>query len=272
MPIRALVAFLFCAIAFAGFAARASDTSPPPDPTATPVYDPKALPAGDVGDSIRLGREIVMNTQTAMKGYVRAKMDCAACHLAGGTQAKGGSFVGTYAYFPQYNKRANRVIALQDRLAECFLYSMNGRPPNLASEQMIGLVSYIAWLSRGVPAFSTPSPSSKFIEPLPSASPDAARGKTLYAQQCSVCHQANGAGVAGAFPPLWGPDSFNAGAGMAHIDRMTGFVMHNMPQNAPGTLSLQDSYDISGYVLSNVRPSFDGKALVAPSPLPADYY
>jgi hypothetical protein len=46
----------------------------------------------------------------------------------GGTVARGGTFVGTYARFPQWNKRSKRVIALQDRLAECFLYSMNGTP------------------------------------------------------------------------------------------------------------------------------------------------
>lgn len=187
-------------------------------------------------------------------------------------ETKGGSFVGTDAYFPQYNKRSHRVITLHDRLAECFLYSMNGRPPNMASKEMVALVAYIAWLSRGTPEFSTPAPANRFIEPLPSASPNVAHGGTLYAQQCSVCHQSNGAGLAGAFPPLWGPDSFNNGAGMAHVDRMTGFVMHNMPQNAPGSLSLEDSYDVSAFVLSHDRPKFDASALVESSPLPASYY
>jgi thiosulfate dehydrogenase len=272
VPIRVFVALLFCTVVFAGFAARAGDMSPAPSTAATPAYDPASLPAGDLGDSIKYGRAIVMDTQTVMKGYVRAKMQCSACHIDGGTKAKGGSFIGTYSYFPQYNKRANRVITLNDRLAECFLYSMNGRPPNLASKEMSALAAYIGWLSRGTPEFSTPSPANRFIEPLPSASPDVARGSKIYAQQCTVCHQSSGAGLAGAFPPLWGPDSFNNGAGMAHIDRMTGFVMHNMPQNAPNTLSLQDSYDVSAFVLSHDRPVFDGKVLVEETPLPASYY
>jgi thiosulfate dehydrogenase len=87
-----------------------------------------------------------------------------------------------------------------------------------------------------------------------------------------VCHQANGAGIAGAFPPLWGSGAFNSGAGMAHIDRMTGFVMHNMPQNAPDSLSLTDAYDVSGYVLTHERPAFSPNELIQASPLPADYY
>ncbi|HTA38547.1 MAG TPA: c-type cytochrome [Candidatus Acidoferrales bacterium] len=266
------VALLFAAVGFAAVAAHAGDLGASPPPSASAAYDAASLPPGDLGASIKLGREIVMNTQQAMKGYVRAKLDCAACHLDGGTVAKGGSFMGTAAYFPQYNKRSNRIITLQDRLAECFLYSMNGRPPNYASKEMIGLVAYISWLSRGAPLFSTPAPSNRFIEPLPSASPDVAHGAKLYQQQCSVCHQANGAGVAGAFPPLWGDTSFNNGAGMAHIDRMTGFVMHNMPKSAPGSLSLQDAYDVSGFVLSHARPVFAGKTLVENTPLPADYY
>ncbi len=266
------VTLLIVATAFAAVAAHAGDLGQPPAPAASAAYDPAALPSGDLGDSIKLGREIVMNTQQTMKGYVRAKLECASCHLDGGTVAKGGSFMGTAAYFPQYNKRSNRIITLQDRLAECFLYSMNGRPPNYASKQMVGLVAYIAWLSRGTPLLSTPSPANRFIEPLPSASPDVARGATIYKQQCSQCHQASGAGVAGAFPPLWGDTSFNSGAGMAHIDRMTGFVMYNMPKNAPGSLSLQDSYDVAGYVLTHARPAFDGKTLVETTPQPADYY
>jgi thiosulfate dehydrogenase len=272
VPVRAFVALLFCAVAFAGFAARAGDMSPAPAVAATPAYDAAALPGGELGDSIKYGRAIIMDTQTVMKGYVRAKLECSSCHIDGGTKPMGGSFVGTAAYFPQYNKRAKRIIALQDRLAECFLYSMNGRPPDLASKEMVALVSYITWLSRGTPEFSTPSPANRFIEPLPSAPPNVGHGGTLYAQQCSVCHQSSGAGMAGAFPPLWGPGSFNDGAGMAHIDRMTGFVMHNMPQNAPGSLSLQDSYDVSAFVLTHDRPKFDGSALVEPTPLPASYY
>lgn len=34
--------------------------------------------------------------------------------------------------------------------------------------------------------------------------PDIAKGEKLYIQQCAACHQANGLGVPGAFPPLAG--------------------------------------------------------------------
>ncbi|HUY41783.1 MAG TPA: c-type cytochrome [Candidatus Dormibacteraeota bacterium] len=235
------------------------------------AYDSAALPSGALGREIAYGRKIIMQTRRVLPRDVRANMDCAACHIGGGTQARGGSFVGTFAAFPQWNGRARRVITLQDRLAECFLYSMNGRPPAYTSREMTALVAYIAWLSRGTPTGRGVPSSQRFAIALPNGRPDRSRGKVLYAQSCAACHGANGAG-GGAFPPLWGSASFNNGAGMAHVDRMTGFVYYNMPKNAPGSLSLQDAYDIAGFVLSHERPAFRRNAIVSFPALPARYF
>ena len=235
-------------------------------------YDARALPSGPVGQSIAYGRTIVMDTQTTMKGYVGAKMSCAACHLAGGTQPRGGSFIGIYGAFPQWNRRAHRVIALQDRIAECFLYSMNGRPPAYNSKAMIAVVAYIAWLSRGTPGGRPQAADQRYGVPLPSEPPNPQRGAALYAQKCAACHGSNGGGQSNVFPPLWGKNSFNGGAGMAHIDRMTGFVRYNMPQNAPGSLSVAQAYDVAAFVLSHARPRFHKDALVATPSLPAHYF
>jgi thiosulfate dehydrogenase len=59
---------------------------------------------------------------------------------------------------------------------------------------------------------------------------------------------------------------------MAHIDRMTGFIRYNMPQNAPGTLSLDQAYDVAAFVLSHPRPHFRKNALVSVPSLPAKYF
>jgi thiosulfate dehydrogenase len=238
---------------------------------AAPAYDPSALPAGPLGAEIRYGRELIMHTRRALPGYERANMDCAACHIAGGTQPRGGSFLGLYAEFPQWNRRARRTITLQDRIAECFLYSENGKPPPYSSRAMIAIVSYIAWLSRGTPVLSKKPGGQSFIVPLPTATPDPVLGAHLFAQRCSLCHGANGAGSA-IYPPLWGNLSFNKGAGMAHLDRMVGFVFYNMPKNAPGTLSLRDAYDIAAFVLSHERPAFRSGAAIRFPAEPARYF
>ncbi|HUA09097.1 MAG TPA: c-type cytochrome [Candidatus Acidoferrales bacterium] len=248
--------FYWSLVALVAGAVLAGCANQPAQPASPPPSQPAALPAGALGSSIALGRAVIEDPHKYLPNDVKADMSCAACHLGAGTVPRGGTFVGTYARFPQWNSRAKRVIALQDRLAECFLYSMNGKAPPYTSKEMIGMVAYIAYLSRGVPTGAAQAKSDSFIVPLPSASPDLAHGRALYAQKCSTCHQANGAGIHGAFPPLWGPTSFNNGAGMAHLNRMTGFVMYNMPQNAPDTLSLQDAYDISAWVLTHPRPRF----------------
>ena len=259
------VTFFTCVLAIGMLTACSGGSSGSGAPGQSPtvnsqaLYDPKALPSGPVGASIAYGHDIIVDTHKYLPHNVTARMSCQACHLNAGTQARAGSFIGTYAYFPQWNKRAKRVITLQDRLAECFLYSMNGHPPAYSSREMVALVAYIAWLSRGVPAFSPVSFAQSSNIPLPSASPNIPHGAQLYAQKCAVCHQANGAGNA-AFPPLWGPTSFNNGAGMAHIERITGFVYYNMPQNAPGSLTAQDAYDVSAFVRFTHTPAFQENA------------
>ncbi len=236
------------------------------------LYDPQALPTGPLGASIKLGHDILDDTQKYLPHNVVAGMSCSACHVAAGTQARAGSLVGVYARFPQWNKRAKRMITLQDRIAECFLYSMNGTPPAYTSKEMIAMVSYMAYLSRKVPTGQPVAKDTRFIVALPSAAPNVAHGAALYAQKCSMCHQANGAGVAGAFPPLWGPTSFNNGAGMSHLAMMTGFVLYNMPKNAPGSLSMQDAYDISGWVLTHKRPVFQKDRLITQPSQPAKFF
>lgn len=243
-----------------------------PSTPAVPSYDAGALPPGPQGESIRYGRELILNTRKYLKPYITSNMDCAACHVDAGTKPRGGTFIGTAATFPQWNKRANRMIALQDRLAECFLYSMNGHPPPYQSREMVAMVSYITYLSRGIKMGTPQDKNIRLTRLDPPQPPNAQRGARLYAQKCSACHGANGAGVSDAYPPLWGPKSFNGGAGMHRQWTMAAFVRYNMPQNAPGTLSDQEANDVSAYVLSHSRPKFNKKRLVGFPEQSAGYF
>lgn len=252
-----LVLTAACALLFAACSGGAQQNAQQNTPRAsTDLFNAQTVPAGHVGDLVRYGYELIMHTRTHLKPYITANMDCAACHVNGGTKARGGSFVGIAAQFPQWNTRARRVISLQDRLAECFLYSMNGRPPAYNSREIEAMVAYITYLSRGAKLGSKPDPAVRIAHFNPPAAPDPKRGAQLYAQKCSMCHAANGAGSS-AYPPLWGATSFNNGAGMHRLWTMAGFVRYNMPQNAPGSLSDQEAYDVSAYVLSHARPKFD---------------
>ena len=274
---RASEVFVTAAIAFivAGCAAHA-DEHAAPQPTATEAAAVAAVPdvtevAGPYGSLVRYGRDIIEHTRKDMPQNVGAGLSCEACHLAGGTKAHGGSFVGIYAEFPQWNKRAKRFIALQDRLAECFLYSMNGRPPAYTSREMEALTAYIAFLSKGQPVGKKPKDIGFATFP-PDRKPDPHAGAAVYAQQCSSCHNVNGAGT-GTFPPLWGATSFNNGAGMHRLNTMAAFVRYNMPYGAPpNTLSKQEAYDVSAFVLSHPRPTFDARRTIAFPPVPASLF
>jgi thiosulfate dehydrogenase len=228
------------------------------------------IPSGPDGDLIRYGRALIVDTQKYAGHYITAGMSCAACHIDAGTKPHGGSLLGVYANFPQWNKRAKRFITLEDRLDECFLYSMNGRPPAPNSREIVAMTAYIAWLSRGSEV-GKGFPDQGFVTVHAAKAPDKAAGATVYAAQCAACHGANGAGNAAAdFPPLWGAKSFNDGAGMN--TKMAAFVKANMPLGRGGSLSDQEAADVSAYVLSHARPHFDAKRTIAFPPEPAAFF
>ena len=263
----ALVAASAAFLAGCAGAPRSTNAAPP-----AATRDVHQLPSGASGDLIRYGRDLVLHTRAHAGSYVTARMDCAACHVDAGTKPRGGSLVGVAAQFPQWNKRAHRFIALQDRLAECFLYSMNGRPPAYNSREMLALVAYITYLSRGAKIGATPDPHARLVTLTLSQKPDVKNGARIYTGRCAACHGADGNGNADRYPPLWGAGSFNGGAGMHRLGTMAGFVRYNMPANAPGTLSDKDAYDVAAYVLSHARPRFDKNRVVAFPPQPASYF
>src|SRR5665647_3228766 len=68
--------------------------------------------------------------------YTSAKVSCTNCHAEGGIQPYASPVVGLPTIFPMYNKRAGRVISLQDRIQECFVRSENGRPLSYDGPEM----------------------------------------------------------------------------------------------------------------------------------------
>jgi len=261
-------AFAFGALAHSGspvsIAAAASDAS---------ARDARApYPPGADGKLIAFGHDIITKTPQLMGSYVKAGMSCEACHNEAGRKAHAGSLLGVYAEFPQWNKRSRRFIALQDRLAECFLYSMNGRPPAYDSREMIALTAYIAFISRGAEVGK--GFAGQGLAEIPRAhAPNVTAGVAVYGQKCSSCHASDGGGNNGAFPPLWGNRSFNDGAGMHRLKTMAAFVRYNMPYGGPpNALSAQEAYDVSAYVLSHPRPKFDAGQMISFPAQPARHY
>lgn len=73
------------------------------------------------------------------------------------------------------------------------------------------LVALVAF-STGCGGEKAPSTDSGTSTPVVAAAP---AGEALYLQRCSSCHQANGAGLAGVYPPLAGSEyATNGNAGV----------------------------------------------------------
>jgi thiosulfate dehydrogenase len=60
-------------------------------------------------------------------------------------------------------------------------------------------------------------------------------------------------------PPVWGPNSYNIGAGMARISVAASFIKANMPRGWGWALSDDEAYDVAAFINSKPRPDFPDK-------------
>jgi thiosulfate dehydrogenase len=221
-----------------------------------PAPPDSEIPAGPLGQSVRRGRAIFAATRDSLPAQVGNQLRCLSCHLDDGRRANGSPLIGAFLDYPAYNARAGRVITIEDRINGCFLRSMAGRPLPVESAAMRDMVSYLAFLSRGVTAGQRVKGAGRpTMEPL---EPDTARGRAIFATTCARCHGEQGEGRSFA-PPVWGEGSYSIGAGMARLRTAASFIRHNMPYDLPGTLTDQQAFDVAAYVNSHVRPDLAGK-------------
>ena len=219
----------------------------------------ETLPADDRSDLIRLGYHLVAHTQEYARAYVGNALNCTNCHLNAVRTPHSAPFVGLAMVFPEYRARNARVNRLEDRLDDCFERSMNGRPLPPESRDKAALIAYIEWLSEGVSKEAVSSWRG-FRRIASSRQPDPARGKVLFEARCGACHGAGGQDTAIA-PPMWGPRSYNIGAGMARMSLAASFIKESMPLGQGGSLSAEDAYDLAAFINRQPRPDFAKKHL-----------
>ena len=238
------------------------------------VPDVETLPDDVYGRTVRHGRDLIHNTfryigpevKDKNKRYAGNNLACSSCHISAGTVKFGAPFVGTFADYPQYRIRENVVQTIQGRINGCMERSMNGKPLPDESPEMQAMVAYMKFMSSGIPVGTEVegrlTPKIKIID----RAADPAKGKLVYDAQCAACHGARGEGMrvgkkgdAQGYvnPPVWGPASYNNGAGMNRVIQAARFIRYNMPQGVTyetPLLSEEEAFDVSAYINSQKRP------------------
>ncbi len=206
------------------------------------------------------GRDLFMNTQQKRGEYVFNDMNCKSCHMGEGRMNWSGPVWPAATTLPDFRGKNQHVNSLEERIAGCFSFSMNGKPPEYGSDDMLALVAYHQWLAKGAQVYETNIGGRGFshLGKEPEQPADYDRGAQVYAENCAVCHGDDGQGqhVDGkvVFPPLWGDHSYNWGAGMTRIFTAASFIKNNMPLGKPGSLSEQQAWDVAMFVNSHERP------------------
>ncbi len=247
--------------------ASASDTIPWRGPASTqiPVY------SAENGKDIWYGYELISKTSyylgpNGTVNQISNGMNCQNCHLDAGTKPFGNNYGAVASTYPKFRERSGTMESIEKRVNDCFERSLNGKALDSNSREMKAIVAYINWLGRKVEKGSKPLGSGimelKFLD----RAADPVKGKTVFTGHCARCHGDDGQGLKSPdgkgyeFPPLWGPHSYNAGAGLFRLSRFAGYVYNNMPNTVSWhnpEITQEQAWDVAAFVNSQPRPSKD---------------
>ena len=91
---------------------------------------------------------------------------------------------------------------------------------------------------------------------------DPGKGEAVFNERCTTCHGMDGQGVMVGDKkpgPLWGPDSWNDGAGAARVYTLAGIIRYTMPYLDPGSLTDDEAQHVAAFITSKPRPSYPFK-------------
>ena len=188
--------------------------------------DDNDIPNDEFGAQVRLGQAIFLHTRENAAPYVGNSLRCASCHLDAGRLPNSAPMWGAYVTYPQYRAKTGHVNMFQERMQGCFRYSMNGKAPPLGDPVLVPVESYAYFLAKGAPTGVKLAGQGYPKLPPPKLAMDYSRGQDVYQANCALCHGNDGQGQSPrgtvVFPPLWGPNAYNWGAGMSDIKYPSG--------------------------------------------------
>ena len=227
---------------------------------------------GEERDLIIYGQDLIAHTSKYLgpKGSVAQitnGMNCQNCHLQAGAKAWGNNYAAVFSTYPKFRDRSGQIESIYKRVADCMERSLNGTAVDSNSRAFKAIYAYIKWLGKDVKKGQKPHGSG--IEKLVylNRAADPQKGQIVYTAQCQSCHGANGEGqltldeLEYSYPPLWGPHSYNDGAGLFRISNFAGYVKNNMPylltSHENPKLTEEECWDVAAYVNSQPRPHKD---------------
>jgi len=236
--------------------------------------DISKLPDDKYGQMVRQGKSLMEETykhigpevKDVNKRYAGNNLGCTSCHMDAGGRKFGNPWVGTFVSFPQYRGREDAVSTTEERVNGCMERSMNGRKLPLDSEEMKAMVTYLHFLSTGIPVGAKLEGGGTLKLKVLARAADPVAGKLVYTATCVACHGDQGQGLRRGkvgdangyqFPPLWGADSYNNGAGMGRVTLAAGFIKGNMPSGVThinAVLTDEQAFDVAAFVNSQPRP------------------
>lgn len=248
-----------------------NDTLPQPKSDLWTAPDTSQIANEQNADLIRYGRELIRNTSIYLGPngsvtHISNGMNCQNCHLEGGTKPFGNNYSGVASTYPKFRERSGTIETIYKRVNDCFERSLNGKSLDSTSKEMLAITAYIKWLGKDVPKGEKPKGAGlKELAYLDRAA-DAKNGKTIYMLKCQSCHGKNGEGKINGnakcyqYPPLWGQNSYNIGAGLVRLSRFAAYVKYNMPQGVnhdSPQLTDEEAWDVAAFVNSQPRPEKD---------------
>ncbi|MGB5821239.1 MAG: c-type cytochrome [Saonia sp.] len=233
-------------------------------------YDVSLLDNSVENKEIKYGYEVFRKTPKYLgpnngnpdMAYAGNRLSCNNCHLWSGTKPYSAPLIGIIQRFPQYRGRENKMGTIEERINGCMERSMNGRMMPTDSKEMKAMVAYLNWLSRSAPKDGKIKGQGFVKIEIPARAVNLENGKKIFKSNCIVCHGNNGQGVKSTdgftyqYPPLWGDDSYNNGAGMTRVITAARFIKANMPYGATyetPILTDEEAYDVAGYINQQLR-------------------
>jgi len=195
--------------------------------------------------------------------YSGSGLTCGSCHLGTGTEPGTLALMQATEHYPRFSARTGGKTDIEDRVNECMQRSMNGRALPANSPEMIAMASYIRSLGDRNAAMGASLRKAK--EPpafkAPNRAADLKAGQQVFGDRCAICHGKDGAGLLATanplhgyvFPPLWGSDSFNDGAGMHRVLTAARFIKTRMPLGK-ADLTDDQTLDVAAFINSQPRP------------------